>query len=169
MRITLPNLNVEMNSGFSPELDIFSRKKFGESLSKLIINSEENLVLALDSQWGEGKSTFIKMWCGENQKNGTFQTIYFDAFENDYQKDPFLALASELYELLEDSAEVKKTEFKEKASKVFKAFSRGLIKTAVKVSTAGLIDGTDLDKAETELSTLMADQVDLAIASKFES
>ena len=169
MRLTIPKLDITMSSGFLPELDIFSRKEFGERLSNLIVNSDENLVLALDSQWGEGKSTFIKMWCGDSQRKSEFQTIYFDAFENDYQKDPFLALASEIYELLEDSTEVKKNEFKEKATKVFKAFSRGLIKTGVKVGTAGLIDGTDLDNAEKELSNLMADQVDLAIASKFES
>lgn len=73
-----------------------------------------NLVLALDSKWGEGKSTFIKMWCSENQhkRQEPIKTIYFDAFENDYQKDPFLALASEIYELLEDndSSEAKRTE-----------------------------------------------------------
>ncbi|HIF6023339.1 TPA: P-loop NTPase fold protein, partial [Vibrio parahaemolyticus] len=171
MRLTIPDLNLTMDEGFSPEVDIFSRKEFGERLSNLIINSNENLVLALDSQWGEGKSTFIKMWCGENQNQSenSFQAIYFDAFENDYQKDPFLALASEIYELLEDSTEVKRTEFKEKATKVFKAFSRGLIKAGVKVGTAGLIDGSDIDKAEKELSTLLADQVDSVIASKFES
>ncbi|HHG3492828.1 TPA: P-loop NTPase fold protein [Vibrio parahaemolyticus] len=171
MRLTIPDLNLTMDEGFSPEVDIFSRKEFGERLSNLIINSNENLVLALDSQWGEGKSTFIKMWCGENQNQSenSFQAIYFDAFENDYQKDPFLALASEIYELLEDSTEVKRTEFKEKATKVFKAFSRGLIKAGVKVGTAGLIDGSDIDKAEKELSTLLADQVDSVIASKFDS
>jgi len=69
LRLTVPELSVKAEDGFSPEIDIFKRKQFGERLSNLVVNSNENLVLALDSKWGEGKSTFIKMWCGENQFN----------------------------------------------------------------------------------------------------
>ncbi|TOM08140.1 P-loop ATPase, partial [Vibrio parahaemolyticus] len=140
-------------------------------LYNLINNSDENLVLALDAQWGEGKSTFIKMWSGENRhkQEPPLETIYFDAFENDYQKEPFLALASEIYELLEDKAESKKQEFKEKAAQVFKTFSRGVIKAGIRLGTAGVIDGTVLDQAEKDISTLVSEQVDSIISSKFES
>nr|WP_263434327.1 KAP family NTPase [Vibrio cholerae] len=150
---------------------MFHRKQFGDRLYNLINNSDENLVLALDAQWGEGKSTFIKMWSGENRhkQEPPLETIYFDAFENDYQKEPFLALASEIYELLEDKAASKKQEFKEKAAQVFKTFSRGVIKTGIRLGTAGLIDGTMLDQAEKDISTLVSEQVDSIISSKFES
>ncbi|WP_273977791.1 P-loop NTPase fold protein [Vibrio parahaemolyticus] len=112
MRLTVPELQISDDEGFSTEKDLFHRKQFGDQLYNLINNSDENLVLALDAQWGEGKSTFIKMWSGENRHKQELplETIYFDAFENDYQKEPFLALASEIYELLEDKAESKKQE-----------------------------------------------------------
>ncbi|WP_421209403.1 KAP family P-loop NTPase fold protein [Aeromonas enteropelogenes] len=171
MRLTVPELEVNDDEGFSTDKDLFNRKQFGDRLYKLIINSDENLVLALDAQWGEGKSTFIKMWSGENKykQEPPLETIYFDAFENDYQKEPFLALASEIYELLEDKAESKKVEFKEKAAQVFKTFSRGVIKTGIRLGTAGLIDGTVLDQAEKDIAKLVSEQVDSIIASKFES
>lgn len=118
MRLTVPELQLNDGEYFSTERDIFNRKPFGDHLYNLINNSEENLVLALDSQWGEGKSTFIKMWTNENKHNREvpLETIYFDAFQNDYQKEPFLALASEVYELLEDKATTKTAEFKKKSS-----------------------------------------------------
>jgi predicted KAP-like P-loop ATPase len=95
MKLTLPPLQVKDDEGFSLS-DIFELKDFGSRLANLIENSNENLVLALDAQWGEGKSTFIKMWKGylENYREKKLKTIYFDAFKNDYQKDPFLALAA---------------------------------------------------------------------------
>ena len=171
MRLTIPETTIDDYDGFSQEKDIFHRKEFGHSLYNLIINSEENLVLALDAPWGEGKSTFIKMWVSENKYKHQLplETIYFDAFENDYQKEPFLALASEIYELLEDKAKTKKDEFKERAAQVFKTFSRGIIKTGIRVGTAGIIDGSVLDKAEKDISTLISEQVDSIISSKFES
>ncbi|WP_323083313.1 KAP family P-loop NTPase fold protein [Aeromonas hydrophila] len=171
MKLTVPELKINDDEGFSAEKDLFNRKEFGDRLYNFIMNSDENLVLALDAQWGEGKSTFIRMWSGENKykQKPPLETIYFDAFENDYQKEPFLALASEIYELLEDKAESKKVEFKQKAAQVFKTFSRGMIKTGIRLGTAGLIDGSILDQAENDISTLVSEQVDSVIASKFES
>ncbi len=90
MRLTVPPLEISEEDGVSKE-DIFKRKQFGERLSNLIQNTEENLVIALHAPWGEGKSTFIKMWCGHlKNKNNGIHTIYFDAFENDHQSSPFL-------------------------------------------------------------------------------
>lgn len=171
MRLTVPEVKIGVNEGFSSEKDLFHRKQFGDRLYNLINNSSENLVLALDAQWGEGKSTFIKMWSGENRckQEPPLETIYFDAFENDYQKEPFLALASEIYELLEDKSENRKQEFKEKAAQVFKTFSRGVIKTGIRIGTAGILDGGILDQAEKDISTLVSEQVDSIISSKFES
>lgn len=169
MRLTTPELYIEEKEGFSDENDIFNRKGFGERLYNLIVNSNENLVLALDAEWGQGKSTFIRMWCSHNHfhQNPPLKTIYFDAFENDYQKEPFLALAAEIYELLDN--EDRKKEFKDKASKVLKAFGRGLLKTGIKVGTAGLLDGTQLDDIKGDVSELVSAQADAVIASKFES
>ncbi|MEZ8719332.1 P-loop NTPase fold protein [Vibrio splendidus] len=170
MKLSLPEVKVTSEHAFDQRVDIFSRRAYGEQLTRFIKNTDENLVFALDSNWGEGKTTFIKMWKKHNETlDPVLKTIYFDAFENDYQQDPFLALASEVYELLEDTDEEKRQDFKDKASNVFKAFSRGLIKTGVRVGTAGVIDGSTFDSVGQEVSSLVADQVDSVIADKFES
>ena len=104
MKLTIPPIEIDEKEGFNPDKDIFLRKEFGERLVNLIAQSKGELVLAIDAQWGEGKSTFIKMWKGYilHQREPKIRSIYFDAFANDYQKDPFLALAAEIYELFED-------------------------------------------------------------------
>lgn len=171
MKLTVPPLEIAEEEGFSGDNDLFKRADFGERLAKLIENANDNLVLALDSQWGEGKSTFVKMWRGyvEHQRTDKIKTVYFDAFANDYQKDPFLALASEIYEILPDKSATTKSKFKKKASDAAKAFTRGAIKIGVKAVTGGLLDGSVVDSAEKDISKLISDQVDNIIADRFKS
>lgn len=64
MKIVVPTLEILEIEGFSDEKDIFKRKDFGERLANLFENSKDELVVGLDAPWGEGKSTFIKMWKG---------------------------------------------------------------------------------------------------------
>ena len=89
----------------------------------LIENNDGELVIALDSPWGEGKSTFVKMWRGHLKNNHSdIKTIYFDAFENDHQSAPFLALAGEIYKLIGESSEAEI--FKEKTVAALKTTGR---------------------------------------------
>ena len=170
MKIVVPEVQVTDDCGFRSDIDIFKRKDFGERLANLVENSGGNPVIALDSGWGEGKSTFIKMWRGylANHREPVIKSIYFDAFENDYQKDPFLTLASEIYQLISVDDEETKTKFKDKASKAFKSLARGGLKAAVKVGTAGIVGGSAVDVAEKEISNLIANQVDDLVKEKFE-
>ncbi|MGX2952789.1 P-loop NTPase fold protein [Shewanella sp. JL219SE-S6] len=64
MKIVTPEVQIDDETGFEPSIDIFERKEFGERLANLIENAESNPVIALDAGWGQGKSTFIKMWRG---------------------------------------------------------------------------------------------------------
>ncbi|MGB5964975.1 MAG: P-loop NTPase fold protein [Sulfurimonadaceae bacterium] len=170
MRVTVPQIEISKEEGFL-EKDIFNRNKFGERLANLFDNSQEDMVVALDAQWGEGKSTFIKMWQGyvENHREKKFKTIYFDAFANDYQKDPFLALTAEMYGLLKDEAEEKKKEFRQKAGDTAKSMARGALKIGVRVATGGVLDGSIVDSVEQDISKLVAEQIDGVIADRLQS
>ncbi|GGP81107.1 KAP family P-loop NTPase fold protein [Shewanella ulleungensis] len=170
MKIVLPEIQINDATGFDPAVDIFRRKDFGERLANLIENAEGNLVIALDAGWGQGKSTFIKMWRGHlsHHRDSKIQSVYFDAFENDYQKDPFLALASEMYQLIPDADASNKIKFKDKAIKAGKSLARGTLKLTVKTVTAGIVDGSTFDAAESGISSLIADQVDDLVKEKFE-
>ncbi|EJL6905740.1 hypothetical protein NMT21_003942, partial [Vibrio cholerae] len=170
MKIVVPELEISDDCGFSTELDIFDRAGFGERLANLVENSGGNPVIALDSGWGEGKSTFIKMWRGylKNHREPAMTSIYFDAFENDYQKDPFLTLASEIYQLISSEDKEKQKDFRDKATKAVKSLARGALKVTIKAATAGVVDGSFIDSAESEISSLVADQVDELVKERFQ-
>lgn len=102
MKLFPPEPTVDLyNEGFGDE-DILQRQRVGQSLSSLLDGVNDPLVVALDGNWGTGKSYFLKRWVGahtiENGSNAT--TVYFDAFANDYVSDPLPALVSALAERL---------------------------------------------------------------------
>ena len=171
MKLTIPPIQIADDEGFSQDKDIFLRKEFGERLANLVAQSKGELVLAIDAQWGEGKSTFIQMWKGYiyHHREPKIRSIYFDAFANDYQKDPFLALVAEIYELLKDEPEIKKKEFKKKAGDAVKSMVRGAIKIGVRTGTGGLLDGSEVDAVEEGISKLWGKNVDNVIDDRLES
>ena len=161
MKLTAPSIKIEKDTGFDPEIDIFGRKKFGEQLANIVESTNGEMVIALDSPWGEGKSTFIHMWQGyvENDRVNRLNTIYFDAFANDYQKDPFLSLASEFYEFFEEKNS-KAVEFKTALGGAAKSLFRGGLKMGVRSISGGILDGSVVDTVGDQVSALLADQVD---------
>ncbi|MCL6692107.1 KAP family NTPase [Pseudomonas sp. R3.Fl] len=144
MRIKAAPLNIDESTGFDPKIDIFKRITIGERLSYLLEASHEGLIIGIDGAWGEGKSTFAKMLRGHLQKSREIKTIYFDAFENDYQKDPFLAIAAQIIQQTKASSKAKES-FKKSALKTTKILARGALRIGIKAATAGALDETILD------------------------
>lgn len=64
--------------------------------------SESGAVLAIDGEWGAGKTTFVKMW-KQMLVDKNYTTIYFNAWNSDFQSDPFVALMSELNDVFKAS------------------------------------------------------------------
>jgi len=146
MRIVTPP--IEINEGESFEQDILERKEYGESLANLVSNSSDELVISIDGRWGEGKSTFVKMWQGL-LTNKDIPNIYIDAFANDYVDDAFISITSSITtyineNLSEDDAE-KGAEFKEKAKNVGVQLLSWTAKVGVKAATLGAIKDSDID------------------------
>ncbi|MDP9079835.1 MAG: KAP family NTPase [Bacteroidota bacterium] len=71
------------------------RKKYGDTLTYIVNSYADGFVLALNNEWGTGKTTFVKMW-QQSLKDKGFKTLYFNAWENDFNNDPLVALMSEL-------------------------------------------------------------------------
>ena len=68
---------------------------------------QSGCVLALNGEWGSGKTTFVKMWRQVLNNNG-FKTLYFNAWASDYTEDPLMALIAELRELSADNSTIDK-------------------------------------------------------------
>lgn len=76
--------------------DLFGREGFGNYLQHLVdLYAHTGAVIALNGEWGSGKTTFLNMWNKNLQKN-RYRTLFFNAWENDYHEDPMIALMGEL-------------------------------------------------------------------------
>lgn len=148
MLIKPKEIDLKNISGFTSDLDIFKRKNLGESLANLLESTKENLVIGIDSQWGEGKSMFARMLSAHLTNEKKIHNIYFDAFENDYQRDPFLAIVTEIAELIDEQSPKLKNEFRNSALKASKAIARGALRIGIKALTAGALDETILNNLE---------------------
>jgi predicted KAP-like P-loop ATPase len=161
MRLFPQELDIPLSEGFSPRLDIFGRKSFGDRLTNIVKAVETPLVTLLDAPWGLGKTTFIKMWIGELNKN-RIPAIYFDAFANDYQEDAFIAISSEIISELDrrkaESTSVDK--FKRNAVGVAKIIGLSALRIGFKAATAGTIEYADLSKTATEVTQSLSEEAE---------
>ena len=96
--VTRP-ITVEKDNPFKQ--DAFGREGFGQSLLKLVSISSDELVISLDGKWGEGKTSFVKMWQGLLVEN-RIPNIYIDAFKHDYSDDAFIAIAGAITAYIEE-------------------------------------------------------------------
>lgn len=103
MKIKHAEIVIDLQNPFeSCKLD---RQKYAKVLTGLIDAYADGFVLAINSEWGTGKTTFIKMW-RQYLINKEFKTIYFNAWENDFDSNPLVAIMSELKTLTgQDSSE----------------------------------------------------------------
>lgn len=173
MNIVTPPIIVEENEAF--EQDILGRSNFGQSLLNLVSQSSDELVISLDGKWGEGKTTFVKMWHGMlNQAE--IPCIYVDAFANDYIDDAFIAVASAITTYIEENSvnpdDEKSKEFREKAKRVGVQLLSWTAKVGIKAATLGAIKDSDIEELKDiqsdvakGLSTVVGDFVGERLAS----
>ncbi len=162
MRLFLPPLQIGDEDGFTPEKDLFGRKVIGDGLTNLVISIDQPLVLALDAQWGSGKTTFLKMWAGELRKSGV-GVVFFDAFESDYLDDAFTSIAGQIISLAREKkvdGDGKLKNFTNKAFAAGKVLARSALKLGVKAGTAGIMTAEDLHGVASDVSSEMSGLTD---------
>lgn len=93
--MSLKHLELEINEETPFENCKLDRSKYANVLTSIIENYSEGFVMAINNKWGTGKTTFVKMW-EQSLKNSGYQTIYFNAWENDFDDNPLTALIGEL-------------------------------------------------------------------------
>jgi len=106
------------------------REPYARILTDIVNTYADGFVLAINNEWGTGKTTFVKMW-QQHLKNEGFQTIYFNAWENDFDSNPLIAIMSELETL---SNTKNKEDFKpilEKGAVLLKNVAPALLKAVV--------------------------------------
>lgn len=161
--------------GFDTTTDIFGRKKLYDQVLRVIKNAtEDNLVIALDDQWGNGKTSFVKMMESEIKINegDALDVIYFDAFENDYQEDPFITLSSKIYSML-GNEKGKHSNIREDLLNASKKLGKSLLingaKFVVSTATSGLVNNSVLEKTSDLINGTITDSVEGFIEEKIKS
>ncbi len=104
MKLALKDNFFDKDENCTFENDKLNRRAIAENLTKILRDSETNaqgLILALNAQWGNGKTTFIKMWKNMLDEDYKISNLYFSAWEEDYTKEPLIALLGELNRYLE--------------------------------------------------------------------
>jgi predicted KAP-like P-loop ATPase len=160
MRVFPPVLEISDTEGFTKEKDIFHRSGVGKGLTNFVSEVTDPMVIAIDGQWGSGKTTFLKMWAGELRKAG-FPVVYFDAFEQDYAEDAFTTIAGEIVSLTQEKKKADLAEkFVKKAVGAGKVIIRSGLKLAVKLGTAGALEAKDFGDAADDIAKEVSDVED---------
>ena len=147
MKYVLSPMTVNEDDAFKN--DALDRQPFGEALLNIVTRSKEELVVSIDGQWGEGKTTFVKMWRGLLAEH-KIPSIYIDAFANDYSDDAFIVIASAITEFVEKNISKdnckKVAELKEKTKRVGTQLLSWTARVSIKAATMGIIKDADIDE-----------------------
>lgn len=85
--------------------DSFGRKPLADYLSASIraqsVRTEDSVTVALDADWGAGKTFFCRAWL-EDLKASSHPVAYFDAWENDVGDEPAIALMVSILDGLDE-------------------------------------------------------------------
>jgi len=145
---------IEVDPSAPFDNDQLNRKHEIENLSNLLLNVNTPTVLAINSPWGTGKTTFIRMW-EEYLKSEGIQSLYFNAWATDFSEDPLVSFLGEMNDglnnLIGSSGPASEAWTRTKAFGTQIA-KRGL-PALIKIGTGGLIDAEKI--IEEELSKAM--------------
>lgn len=111
------------------------RKKYADVLTSIIKTYADGFVLAINNEWGTGKTTFVKMW-EQQLKNHDYKTLYFNAWENDFESSPLVAIMAELKTLTDK----KNTDAFKSLLKKGAILSKSLIPSLIKAVADKYID-----------------------------
>lgn len=75
--------------------DFWGREALAERLTDYVSRLHVGATIAIDAEWGAGKSWFVQNWKAKLEQD-KFDVIYLNAFNQDYVDDPFLTISMEI-------------------------------------------------------------------------
>lgn len=141
MKFRLSELEIPADDPFLN--DALERKPVVEFLAGLLDKFNGPFVLALDSPWGTGKTTLVRMLKAKLEQSN-FQCVYFNAWQTDFVDDPLVALVSELdgLNLAEGEAKTAFQKHLGTAKKITTAVAKRSLIAGAKAATFGGLDLT---------------------------
>ena len=99
--------------------DLWGRKQLSEKLTNFVSKLNCGATIALDAEWGAGKTWFVNNWKADLTAK-EFKVICIDAFKHDFIEDPFLILSMEILNAL-DADKRLADKFKERLISTYQA------------------------------------------------
>jgi hypothetical protein len=152
----LPPLDIPEEEPFRH--DVLNRRESAEILTDFLSTIDQPFVLAVESSFGMGKTTFLHMWRTYLRQN-QFPVLYFNAWETDFTGDPLISFIGEMAAQMKTmgGSESKTKEYLSKAKELAGALARRSVPAAIKIPSAEL---GDLEKlTEPTLGDLAAKMV----------
>lgn len=150
------DLEIDVENPFKN--DKLQRELEMESLTSIFSVIGNQMVLAVNSQWGTGKTSFLKMW-NQYLINEKYKAIFFNAWENDYVEEPFIAFVEEIRKSINDEDKIRG--FIDKAKEVGFALAKQSPKMVSKI----IKEKTGFDSqeiiSEDKLIQMVADKIDI--------
>jgi hypothetical protein len=141
-----PAVQVEKSEPFKG--DVLQRKKYADILTAVLAPVTEPFVITINSGFGTGKSTFVRMWRQQLQNAG-YTTLFFNAWENDFTEHALISMLGELRGELKPTSEKKLLDSTVKAGKIL---GKAAIPVLVRVLTAGAVDSEQIGNAAGDLT-----------------
>lgn len=129
---------------------LFGREEFAKSLTGLLRNVSDNLVIFVNAPWGAGKTTFSEMWRADLRQQ-KLEVIYFNSYAADYFDDPFVSFTGEILgfvdnRLTDGKGLLERREFKKTAVEVGKRLAGLAAKIGLRAATLGAIESAHVDE-----------------------
>ena len=140
--------------------DTLNRAKYATFLTQFLVgqgfdetrekdDQKRNYVLNLNSEWGSGKTYFLKRWSHDLKAH--FPVVYIDAWQQDYSDDPLMTAISSIIKQLREQAGMPESspKFKlpKKALGLLKAaapvFARSMAKRYLDIDLAAFLQADD--------------------------
>jgi predicted KAP-like P-loop ATPase len=167
-KVKLKNQELVIEPGAPFKNDELNRKESAEILTQFILSANGPMVVCIDAPWGQGKTTFLRMWERHLKDNG-IPTIYFNAWESDFTEDALVSLIGEisgaLDELVISGDRSKVEEYLGRAKNLGVTLLKRSIPVAAKIATAGALD---LDKVTEQALAGFAESVAKEELEKYE-
>ena len=100
MGISIQPRDIEIPPSNPFKYDLLERRNNVVVLTRILRTIDGPCTFSVDAEWGEGKTTFLKMW-NQHLKNQDFPVIFFNAWETDYHR-PFHRLSDEIKNALDE-------------------------------------------------------------------
>lgn len=161
MKLIVPPVVVEEPDDYTTKC-VIDRSEFGGFLTHLVRNTTEPLVIAIDGRWGEGKTTFVKIWRNQLECRGKWEpeketkrvpTLYIDAFKMEATDDIFISLVAEIDSFVSENCgdaeklkALRKAAIKVGVNLLPKVANAALRTVSLNVLDSSLLEGVKFDR-----------------------